>query len=237
MKTNGNVETENIQSGPTRDYDLTFYSWQKNLSTSLQLGSIQVSLHHFALHRNNPQHSGIENFKKIVELSNEYDGDSNLLPGAIKCSSVLIQALSFLKGKIRAESWEEHKIAFHDRENVDDLEAAIQKFTSALKLVYSKYVRTIQDEALNLAVDESRTKYIPTLSYLTPIFTKEEVSNYHMKLTASDNKLCAKIIQQTHFILAELEKVEESGSRSIKQLYADKIKLIKILHNPTGFRS
>ncbi|KAI7947538.1 hypothetical protein MJO28_009446 [Puccinia striiformis f. sp. tritici] len=232
------LKLKTSKSGPTRDYDFDVLFLAKEFIhiTSTRINpSVTPSLRFYI----ETTHSilALKIFKKIVELSNEYDGDSNLLPGAIKCSSVLIQALSFLKGKIRAESWEEHKIAFHDRENVDDLEAAIQKFTSALKLVYSKYVRTIQDEALNLAVDESRTKYIPTLSYLTPIFTKEEVSNYHMKLTASDNKLCAKIIQQTHFILAELEKVEESGSRSIKQLYADKIKLIKILHNPTGFRS
>ncbi|POV95877.1 hypothetical protein PSTT_15969 [Puccinia striiformis] len=220
------LKLKTSKSGPTRDYDFDVLFLAKEFIhiTSTRINpSVTPSLRFYI----ETTHSilALKIFKKIVELSNEYDGDSNLLPGAIKCSSVLIQALSFLKGKIRAESWEEHKIAFHDRENVDDLEAAIQKFTSALKLVYSKYVRTIQDEALNLAVDESRTKYIPTLSYLTPIFTKEEVSNYHMKLTASDNKLCAKIIQQTHFILAELEKVEESGSRSIKQLYADKIKI------------
>ncbi|POV95882.1 hypothetical protein PSTT_15966 [Puccinia striiformis] len=134
-------------------------------------------------------------------------------------------------------SWEEYQIAFHDREKVDELQLAIQNFTSALRLVYSKYVRTIQDEASNLALEKSKTQYRLPLSYLTPIFTKEEVSHYHMKQTTSDNILCAKIIQRTQLILGKLETVEESGSRSIEQLNADKEKLIKILNDPTGFKS
>ncbi|KAI7947542.1 hypothetical protein MJO28_009450 [Puccinia striiformis f. sp. tritici] len=176
-------------------------------------------------------------FKQIVKLSDGYGEQYEDLPRSIKFSLVLTQSLSFMKEKLPSSSWEEYQISFHDREKVDELQLAIQNFTSALRLVYSKYVRTIQDEASNLVLEKSRTQYRLPLSYLTPIFTKEEVSHYHMKQTTSDNKLCAKIIQQTQLILGKLETVEESGSRSIEQLNADKEKLIKILNNPTGFKS
>ncbi|KAI9628289.1 hypothetical protein H4Q26_018128 [Puccinia striiformis f. sp. tritici PST-130] len=108
------------------------------------------------------------------------------------------------------------------------IEEAFGYFSTALKLVYSKYVRTIQFEALGSV----ETKYKPSISYLTQIYTKDEVSNYTLKPYQRHNKRSALIIEQADSMLNKLRKVEDSDQRSFEQLVADKQTLKGILNKP-----
>ncbi|POW22116.1 hypothetical protein PSHT_01702 [Puccinia striiformis] len=100
------------------------------------------------------------------------------------------------------------------------IEEAFGYFSTGLKLVYSKYVRTIQLEALAL--------YFIFDSNLH----KDEVSNYTPKMYERHNKNTSLIIAQTNLILKKLKNIEDSDRRSIKQLHEDKENLEEILNEP-----
>ncbi|POW20487.1 hypothetical protein PSHT_03489 [Puccinia striiformis] len=124
--------------------------------------------------------------------------------------------------------FQEDKITIRLGKTMSAIEEAFGYFSTGLKLVYSKYVRTIQLEALG----SFKQKYKPSILYLTQIYTKDEVSNYTPKMYERHNKNTSLIIAQTNLILKKLKNIEDSDRRSIKQLHEDKENLEEILNEP-----
>ena len=147
----------------------------------------------------------------------------------MRYSKILLDTLEFLKKNMPIESiWELDQLPFDTQVRFGAIEEAFGYFSTGLKLVYSKYVRTIQLEALG----SFKQKYKPSILYLTQIYTKDEVSNYTPKMYERHNKNTSLIIAQTNLILKKLKNIEDSDRRSIKQLHEDKENLEEILNEP-----
>ncbi|KAI7955408.1 hypothetical protein MJO28_005808 [Puccinia striiformis f. sp. tritici] len=147
----------------------------------------------------------------------------------MRYSKILLDTLEFLKKNMpNGSHWKFDDLPFDTQVKFSAIEEAFGYFSTALKLVYSKYVQTIQFEALGSV----ETKYKPSILYLTQIYTKDEVSNYTLKPYQRHNKRSALIIEQADSMLNKLRKVEDSDQRSFEQLVADKQTLKGILNKP-----
>ncbi|KAH9445917.1 hypothetical protein MJO28_012242 [Puccinia striiformis f. sp. tritici] len=180
--------------------------------------------------------SGIEtNFNALASkifnelLKFQEDKITIRLGKTMRYSKILLDTLEFLKKNMPIESiWELDQLPFDTQVRFGAIEEAFGYFSTGLKLVYSKYVRTIQLEALG----SFKQKYKPSILYLTQIYTKDEVSNYTPKMYERHNKNTSLIIAQTNLILKKLKNIEDSDRRSIKQLHEDKENLEEILNEP-----
>ncbi|EFP90277.1 uncharacterized protein PGTG_16303 [Puccinia graminis f. sp. tritici CRL 75-36-700-3] len=121
---------------------------------------------------------------------------------------------------------------FYAYHGFKELEETMGYFSDALKLVYTKYVNTVQRIAKKRLENSTQDNYMPSFTYLTKLGSQTTGSPYSCKARDDEAGLCAALKRRSKWIFDELLNLNESEEASIEQLEKIRVKMEYILKQP-----
>ncbi|KAA1116535.1 hypothetical protein PGT21_018050 [Puccinia graminis f. sp. tritici] len=121
---------------------------------------------------------------------------------------------------------------FYAYHGFKELEETMGYFSDALKLVYTKYVNTVQRIAKKRLENSTQDNYMPSFTYLTKLESQTTGSPYSCKARDDEAGLCAALKRRSKWIFDELLNLNESEEASIEQLEKIRVKMEYILKQP-----